>query len=130
MTLPPTDASYLTDRAIAHQVVPDGGMVCVVLPGFRLSPGYDREAADLLIRLQPGYPDLPPDMWWFDPAIHLAGGGVVQATEVVEHHLGRPWQRWSRHLQPDQWKSGVDGLESYLALIGRELNRCAMAAVS
>lgn len=102
-------------------------MTCVVLPDFRLPSGYDRGESDLLIRLGPGYPDTAPDMWWFDPAIRLADGRTIQATEVVESHLGRHWQRWSRHFSAGQWRSGLDGLESYIALIRGELDRSALA---
>ena len=42
---------------------------------------------------------------------------------VMEHYLGRSWQRWSRHLLPGQWRSGVDGVESYLVLIRQDLTR-------
>ena len=101
-------------------------MTCVVLQGYRLPAGYDREQADLLLRLNPGYPDVQPDMWWFDPGIHLKDGRVVRATEVTEQHLGRTWQRWSRHFIAGQWQSGIDSLESYLALISGELERCVL----
>jgi hypothetical protein len=126
--LPDADLTYLADRDLPHEVRADGGMTCVIFPDWELPPGYDHEAADLMIRLQVGYPDLQPDMWWFDPAIRLADGRIIQATEVTEHHFGRPWQRWSRHFEPGQWKSGIDGLESYVALIRRELTRCANGA--
>jgi hypothetical protein len=128
VTLPLPDIEYLKRRNLQHQLVAEGGMTCVVLPSWRLPVGLSQSTADLLLRLQPGYPDLPPDMWWFSPDVLLANGSRIQATEVTEHHLGRPWQRWSRHLQPGQWKSGVDGLESYLALIDRELARAAQSA--
>jgi len=105
-------------------------MVCIVVPRWPLPPGYKVEAADLLVRLPAGYPDVPPDMWWFDPAITRADGQEIQATQVTERHLGRSWQRWSRHLSPGQWRSGVDGLGSFFTLIRGELLRCAAAAVS
>jgi E2/UBC family protein E len=126
MALPDSDTTYLTDRAIPHEVITDGGMTCVVFPGWRLPVGYDRESSDLMLRLQSGYPDIPPDMWWFDPAVHLADGRGIQATDAVEQHLGRSWQRWSRHFQAGQWHSGIDGLESFLALIRRELDRSVL----
>ncbi len=125
MALPPTDSALLADRGISHSVALDGGMTCVVFPNWSVPPGFDRDTADLLVRLPNGYPDVPPDMWWFFPAVKLADGRVAQATEVIERHLGRDWQRWSRHFQPGQWRSGIDGLESYLALIRYELSRSA-----
>jgi hypothetical protein len=114
--LPALDQSFLADRGIPHEVRAEGGMICVVLANWPLPPGYGRPSADLLIRIPSGYPDLPPDMWWFDPPARLADGSSPPATESTEQYLGRSWQRWSRHFQTGQWKSGVDGLESYVAL--------------
>ena len=121
MPLPDTDTEYLQDRDLRHEIAEESGMTCVVVSNFKLPAGLDHESADLLIRLPAGYPDLAPDMWWFDPAIHTQDGNVIQATESIETHMGRSWQRWSRHFQPGQWHSGIDGLESFMALINREL---------
>lgn len=123
MSLPTIDAGYLGDRLASHSVIVDGGMVCVLVPSFPLPPGFDRDTADLLLRLSPGYPDVPPDMWWFDPPVALASGNTIPATEVRETYLGRSWQRWSRHLSTGQWRSGVDTLETFFALIRKELRR-------
>jgi hypothetical protein len=123
VALPETDTTYLADRNLPHSISFDAGMTCIVFPQWPLPPGYDRQSADLLIRLPAGYPDVPPDMWWFNPAIRLSNGQVIQATEATEQYLGRAWQRWSRHFSNGQWKSGIDGLESYIALLQRELTR-------
>jgi hypothetical protein len=124
MQLPEVDATYLNERGLPHQLSADAQMTCIVFPNWRLPPGYDRETADLLLRFPAGYPDIPPDMWWFDPSIRLASGQTIRATEVMEQHVGRSWQRWSRHFTNGQWRSGIDGLQSFLALIRRELERC------
>lgn len=123
MSLPESDTAYLTERGITHEMVNEAGMTCVVFPRWPLPTGFDHDVADLLVRLSPGYPDVRPDMWWFDPPVRLADGRAVAATEVVERHLGRSWQRWSRHFTDGQWQSGVDGLESFLALIRSNLER-------
>jgi len=125
MTLPSSEAAYLAARGIQHSVASEANMTCVIIQGYVLPPGYDQAQSDLLLRLSAGFPDIPPDMWWFCPAVRLRDGRTVQATEVVEHHLGRNWQRWSRHFNPGQWRSGTDSLESFLALIRKELERCA-----
>jgi hypothetical protein len=127
VSLPDADTQYLNERGIAHEVAVESGMTCVVFPNWPLPAGFDHEAADLLIRLSPGYPDVHPDMWWFDPPVRLAGGQALPATEVVEQCLGRTWQRWSRHFADGQWQSGVDGLESFLALIRADLERSVPA---
>ena len=126
--LPQVDSVYLEERRIPNEVTADGGMINVVFPAFHLPGGMDRPTSDLLIRLTGGYPDVAPDMWWFDPAVRLADGRSIPATDVIESYLGRTWQRWSRHFQPGQWHPGRDGLESYLALIRRELAHWAKAA--
>jgi len=130
MSLPEVDSQYLADRGIEHSVLTDAGMTCVIFQGWPLPNGYDQPSSDLLVRLPGGYPDVPPDMWWFCPAIRLANGQVIPATDATEQHAGRTWQRWSRHFQAGQWQSGIDSLESYLALINRELARWALAAAA
>jgi Prokaryotic E2 family E len=125
MSLPHTDVVSLTERGIEYSVSIEGNMTCLVLPGYKLPPGYNRATSDLLLRLQAGFPDVAPDMWWFCPAVRLADGRAVPATEVTERHLGKDWQRWSRHFNAGQWRSGIDSLESFLALIRKELERCA-----
>jgi len=126
MALPTADVACLSERGTVYQVTTDANMTCVVIPGYRLPGGYDQPQSDLLLRLSPGYPDVPPDMWWFDPPIQLADGRIVRATEVREHHLGRLWQRWSRHFSQGQWQSGIDCLETFLALIRKELERAVL----
>jgi hypothetical protein len=130
MSLPAADISYLDERGLPYSVTTEGGMICVLLPQFPLPGGSNVAASDLLLRLNPGFPDVPPDMWWFDPPVTRNNGATIQATEAREQHLGRTWQRWSRHLQPGQWRSGVDRLENFVGLIRAELMRsCGSAAV-
>lgn len=119
--LPEADVDYLDNRAPDRIVATEGGMICIVIPRFELPDGFEAEEADLLLRISPGYPDVAPDMWWFDPPIQRADHRRIPATDIYERHLDRTWQRWSRHLTPGVWRSGVDSLESYVALIQSEL---------
>ena len=125
MSLPSADLQFLQERSIPHAVSVEAGMICVLLPGFALPQGCNTTQSDLLLRLAPGFPDIQPDMWWFDPTVKKVTGADFLNTEARESHLGRNWQRWSRHLQPGQWKSGIDRLENYVALIRSEIARCA-----
>ena len=129
MNLPESDIAYLNERDVAHEITRESDMICVVLLQWPLPSGFDCDAADLLVRLPPGYPDVPPDMWWFSPPVHLANGQALPATNAVGTYLGRSWQRWSRHFRNGQWQSGVDGLESFLALIRQDLERSVPAMV-
>ena len=122
--LPDSDIAYLNERGISYQLANEANMTCVIISTWPLPPGFNHANADLLLRLNAGYPDIPPDMWWFSPDVTLASGERLPATEVVEPYLNRTWHRWSRHFNAGQWQSGIDGLESYLALIRAELHRC------
>lgn len=123
--LPPIDHDHLLARAPESTVSLDRGMICIVIPSFSLPAGFTQASADLLLRLSPGYPDIPPDMWWFSPVVRRIDGKPIAATQVQESYLGRNWQRWSRHLNSGQWRSGIDSLESYLALVRKELEAAA-----
>lgn len=125
MALPQPDIEFLDTRALPYFVAEEANMTCVVLPQHALPTGCNVTHADLLIRLSPGFPDIPPDMWWFSPPVSRDDGRPIPATEVMEHHLGRSWQRWSRHLTPGQWRSGTDDLQTYLAMIARELQQAS-----
>ena len=125
--LPTADNEYLI-RFQGHSVSMNGGMICVLIPNFPLPEGLNHTTANLLLRLAPGYPDIPPDMWWFNPAICRSDGQPIPATQVTEVHLGQQWQRWSRHFMQGQWKPGLDSLESYIALVKRELAKVAVVA--
>ncbi|MDX2289862.1 MAG: E2/UBC family protein [Hyphomicrobiaceae bacterium] len=128
--LPAHDMDYLKELSPDASVTSEAGMVCVLIPSFPLPAGFDRPSADLLVRLATGYPDVAPDMWWFDPPVKRTDGATIPATESRERHLNREWQRWSRHLQPGQWKSGIDSLESYIALVRKELEAARPAAMA
>jgi hypothetical protein len=128
--LPANDLEYLQVKMPSHQILSEGNMICVVVPAYGLPKGFDRGCSDLLLRLAPGYPDVPPDMWWFDPPVRRIDGTEIKATEQREGHLGRQWQRWSRHLQPSQWRSGIDSLQSFFALIRKELQASAPPGAS
>jgi len=121
MALPTFDTEALERRGHQFSVVEEGGMTCVLLPEFPLPEGFTVDKSSLLLRLNPGYPDVPPDMWWFDPPVQRSDNVPIAATDHSEDFLGRRWQRWSRHLTPDQWRPGIDSIESFVAVINREL---------
>jgi hypothetical protein len=120
--LPEREVAYLAEHWPDAQVSQDGGMVAVVLPQFPFPAGFAPDRADLMLRLPFGFPDAKPDMFWVEPFVTVRGAQPV-ASEVREVHLGKTWQRFSRHLADQDWRSGVDGLRSYVALINSMLRR-------
>ena len=123
--LPNDDHAYLAQEFPAFAEHSEGGMLCVVIPNYLLPAGLVPNQADLLLRLSPNYPDVPPDMWWFCPALIRVDGGAIPNTQVTEQHLGKPWQRWSRHLDANQWRPGADSLRTYLAILKSNLRLAA-----
>lgn len=123
MELPARDVKFLNERGLVWELLPDPqGAACLVVKEFNVAAGgFTPATTELMIRIPPQYPMTPLDMWYCDPPIRLAANGqFAAASEVMEPHLGRTWQRFSRHLNGG-WRPGVDGLRSYFTLIQREL---------
>jgi hypothetical protein len=116
------DMAYLADRWPDHELHEDGGGVAVILPAFELPPKFGPRVVEMLLRLPFGFPDSQPDMFWVYPHVTIAGHAPA-AAQVVEQLLGRPWQRFSRHLAPGVWRPGIDDLQRYVALISTILER-------
>ncbi len=126
MKLPPEDARFLNNAAIAYRTFDDGsGMLNVELLDFALPEGLNAARANILLRLAATYPDSPPDMWWAFPHLTTAQGATIMNTESLETYDGRSWQRWSRHLDAGSWRPGVDSLQSYVQLLRTELKAAA-----
>lgn len=119
--LRPTDAATLDDLGLPHQVDGEAGFTLVQVHEYPVGAGLTPSRATLLLRLPPGFPDATPDMFWVDPPVTTTDSAAIPGTEVREVHLGRTWQRWSRHIQ-GQWRPGIDNLATYLAYIRRCLD--------
>jgi hypothetical protein len=123
MDLPARDLRFLNERGFDWQLQPDPqGAACLVVKALDVGAGgFSPATTDLMIRIPQQYPFTPLDMWYCDPPVRVAATGqFAPASEVVELHIGRQWQRFSRHLNSG-WRPGVDGLRSFFALIQREL---------
>lgn len=119
MRLDPDDLAALDRTCRSWQQVdePDG-WTSLVLSGYRLPTGLMPAEVDLLVRLPPQFPDVPPDMFWTIPDVRVARTNAFPANaDQRQQLLGRDWQRFSRHLAVGAWQLGVDGLPSWLAAI-------------
>lgn len=116
------DLKYFERKGYTFEESSEDGMLCIVIKGYQLPIGYDPPITDLLLRLPPGFPDVPPDMFWCNPAVRLtATGAYPQAAELMQPFLGRTWQRFSRHMAPGGWLPGTHTVQNYLSLIRRNL---------
>jgi hypothetical protein len=130
--LPEGDWAFLKEKHPIARVYEVGNEVHVLLPSFTFPDAYNPRSADLLVRLPAGYPDAKPDMFWTNPGVRLVSGAwptrcehheLPGSGDGVEVYNKIAWQRWSRHSNPADWRSGVDGLRNYIGTIKRELER-------
>jgi hypothetical protein len=119
--LPEDDIQYLIGKGLKYDVRQNGGEIFVLIHEYPLPPCYTPASCTLLLKLLPGYPNTNPDMFWTTPGIRLASGSPPAAAEVIEVYDGVQWQRWSRHAQ--QWRPGVDNLQTKLRSVRTELER-------
>ena len=123
MQLPTQDAAFLAERKFSTELHPDpGGGAFLVIKNFDVSGGgFIPTNTNLMIRIPAQYPMTPLDMWYCDPPIRIAATGqYAPASEVIETHMNRTWQRFSRHLN-GTWKPGIDSIRSFFVFIQREL---------
>ncbi|MFL6061630.1 MAG: E2/UBC family protein [Marmoricola sp.] len=117
------DQEFLDSTGLTYSITVDAGFADVVIVDFPTGPGLIPERVNLLLRLPFGFPDAAPDMFWVEPNVTTAAGAPVPGTEVIETYVdGRSWQRWSRHIS-QQWRPGIDNLETYLAYVRRCLRQ-------
>lgn len=119
------DRTFLKSKGLQFREVNDGPKVGLIIDNFPVKPDekFDCEASSLLIILPSGYPDVPPDMFYFDPPIKLkASNGYPAQADLIEAHFQTNWQRWSRHAPTSDWRSGKDGIQSYLQRVVTALN--------
>ena len=123
--LPLKDRRYLADRGLAYEEVTDGGNQGVILRGVALPEGkFQIEAADVLILLPGGYPDVPPDMFYTKPWLRLAQGNrYPMAADQPLQFADENWQRWSRHN--NAWRPGIDCLRTMIKRVEAAIARAA-----
>jgi hypothetical protein len=125
--LPSGDRLYLDGKGFHYREINDGARNGLIIDHFNLEPKgkFNLEEVSLLIIIPSGYPDIHPDMFYCLPEIHLKNSnGFPPQAEVMEDHFGQKWQRWSRHISPDSWRPGIDGIFSYLQKIYTALRNC------
>jgi Prokaryotic E2 family E len=122
--LRPVDVSELERRGHVFVLSEGTGETMVVLSDMPTPPGLKPVKVDVLIRVPSLFPAVNPDMFWVAPPMTTESGALIPATQVTETFIGRQWQRWSRHLQPSQWRPDSDDLGTYVDIV----HQCMRAA--
>jgi len=122
--LPINDRLYLDSKGYQYKEINDGPLNGLIIDKFPLKNGkFSINESSLLILIPQGYPDVPPDMFYFSPELHLSSSNSfpVQANVFVDHFQIK-WQRWSRHADASTWRPGIDGIYSYIQRVKTALN--------
>ena len=123
MFLPEFDRDYLTSKEYNFQEIESGGKKHLLISDYKLPEGkYNVDKSDLLIILRPGYPDIPMDMWYFNPAILLIPNDKQpsKADQTITFN-NKTWQRWSRHFPKTEWRAGSDWIHTFLKRVDKAL---------
>jgi hypothetical protein len=120
------DTRFLESRGWRFETQAEGELVNLVIFGYELPSGYTVTHADLLIRLPGGFPDAAPNMFWLCPPATHANNAEPAGAEQREQYLGRTWQRWSRHLSENEWRAGIDNLQTFMRFIRTNLEAAVL----
>lgn len=127
MFLPEFDREYLILKGYEFEEITESANNGLIIRDYKLPEGkFNHERSDLLILIPQGYPDTRPDMWYFFPSILLSPSNrLARQTQAKLNFGGKIWQRWSRHFPANEWRSGVDGIHTYLQKINSALATAA-----
>lgn len=115
------EAAALESQGLALQLLPQpDGWTFLVLRAYPILPHFNQASTDLLIKVPPAYPYAALDMFWTDPDLRLATGGMPAGTSH-EQLLGKQWLRFSWH--PAAWRQGVDTVATFLSFINLRMHR-------
>ncbi len=133
--LPEDDREYLREKQYAfreeEEPVPGGKpRLALIVDNFSFDAELYRDldgtqvrvtSCELLILIPEGYNTTQLDSWYTRPRLFRANGRTPDRTEHTDVMFGGGWQFWSRHLDPSDWRPGLDGLASYLGFVWRSL---------
>jgi hypothetical protein len=76
---------------------------------FPLPDGWTKKESRLLVLLPPGYPVTPPDNFFTEEDLLLAGGAQPgNSAPGQQTVLGGAWRMFSYHVEPGTWLPNPD----------------------
>jgi hypothetical protein len=123
--LPAADRKYLETKGYTFREINDGATSGLIIDNFELTPvgKYSVDKSSLLIVLPQGYPDVPPDMFYFNPKVLMKHTNAYPPLTNGEPMFFQiKWQQWSRHAPANEWRAFKDGIHTYLQRVFKALN--------
>lgn len=133
--LPEEDQEFLSESGIKYEELaekmPDGKeRRGVLFPGFSVLGNLRKvdgatlagaESCDLLVMVPDGYATTKLDSFYTIPKLKRADGKDPQNANGECPLFEKTWQFWSRHLDDQDWRIGIDGLRTFISYIRGEL---------
>lgn len=133
--LPEEDVEFLDSNSIKYELlsetIPNGTVRRgVFLPGFAFAGDLRMQkdgawvpcgGCDLVILIPDGYATTKLDSFYTLPRLKRVDGADPQNANGESQLFGKNWQFWSRHLDDQDWRVGVDGLRTFLNYVRGEL---------
>lgn len=129
MFLPETDQDFLARKGLRYELrneMAGGERRGIEFPEFEVPANLARKEGSalvaggttrLLIMIPTGYAKVKLDCWHTFPRLFLLDGREVDRANGSADYFGTSWQFWSRHLDDQEWRPDVDGLETYLQYV-------------
>jgi hypothetical protein len=122
--IPPQLAAEVEDlrrEGLKIDLAEENEWAVVVIHDYPVLPGFSAKKTDLVLRIPKSYPNGKPDMFWTNPDLVLAGGGVPKNADVLELILGVQRRRYSWH--PQGWNPARDNLRSFLEFVNSRFSK-------
>lgn len=134
--LPQDDIDYLAGKSLIFaekdEIPPEGGdkRRGVIFPKFCFEGSLFEHrdgtlvpvsSCDLMVLIPSQYATTKLDSFYTAPHLKRSDGSDPQNAGNAQSLFGHSWQFWSRHLAENEWRVGIDGLETYLQYIRAEL---------
>jgi hypothetical protein len=91
----------------------DSNLGWFIIKQWNLLPGWNKKETSVLINIPPGYPVTPPDNFYVDNDLRLAGGTQPANTSLNQSHLGKQWLAFSYHVEGADWHPHADVLKGH-----------------
>jgi len=128
--LPEEDRNFLADKQIKYREHEESNQRGLIIEAMSV-PGHLRalvngvlcavKAAEILVMIPAGYNTARLDSFYTRPHLKRVDGSPPNCATGSLNFATTEWQFWSRHLDENVWRPGVDGMEMYLQLIRRAL---------
>ena len=111
--LPSFDRAYLEEKLYSYKEVNDGARNGLIISDFKLPEGkYTVSCSSLMIIIPQGYSDIPPDMFYFSPALTMVL--YIKGNRVKHELLYEQLEKHSREEKNSYMRGRLLSMIDYI----------------